>query len=370
MARIYLLITMALFAFFGLALSGADEPDFQVKHLVSGLEHPWSMVFLPDGRILVTERPGRLRLIENMRLKQQAVSGLPRIAAEGQGGLLDIILHPDYENNRWLYFSYAEPGSGGLGTAVARARLVGMQLQDLQVIFRLSRKSSGGRHFGSRLLFDRAGYLYITVGERGERQRAQDLNDHAGSVIRLHDDGRIPKDNPFVDRFDAKDEIFSYGHRNPQGIALHPQSGEIWLHEHGPRGGDELNIIQAGRNYGWPVITYGAEYGTRFSIGEGTHKVGMEQPLHFWVPSIAPSGMAFYSGDKFPQWRNSLFIGSLKFKLLVRLELRAGQVIKEQRLLKGELGRIRDVRNGPDGYLYLLVDADDGKLVRLEPVKK
>lgn len=344
----------------------ADKP-FNVHTIVSGLEHPWGMAFLPDGRILVTERPGRLRLIENNQLHSNPISGLPSIAAVGQGGLLDIILHPDYKKNGWLYFSYSAVGPDGIGTEVARAKLDGMALKDMQVLFRMQPKSRGGRHFGSRLAIDHDHYLYITVGERGDRPRAQRLDDHGGSVIRLHDDGRVPANNPFVNLRNAKPEIFSYGHRNPQGLALHPKSGDVWAHEHGPQGGDEINIIMPGRNYGWPVITYGVNYVIGTKIGEGTKKRGMEQPLYYWDPSIAPSGMAFYTGNKFPQWRDNLFIGSLKFRLLVRLELDGSRVVREERLLKGELGRIRDVANGPDGYLYLLTDEANGKLVQLVP---
>lgn len=345
-----------------------NSGPFTVTTITDGLEHPWSMAFLPDGRMLVTERPGRLRLIENGRLDPVPVTGLPAIRQHGQGGLLDVVLHPDYEKNGWIYFSYAGADASGIGTEVGRGRLKAHRIVDWQLLFSMQPKSGSGHHFGSRLVFDRDGYLFITLGERGERFRAQDLNDHAGSVIRLLDDGRIPADNPFVDRPDARPEIYSYGHRNLQGAALHPVTGELWTHEHGPQGGDELNIIRRGRNYGWPVITYGKEYGTGFDIGEGTHKKGMEQPLYYWVPSIAPSGMAFYTGDRFPDWRGNLFIGSLKFKLLVRLTLDGPRVIDEQRLLQGKLGRIRDVRSGPDGYLYLLTDADNGKLVRLEPL--
>ncbi len=344
---------------------------FKIEIIASGLEHPWGMAFLPDGRILVTERPGRLRIIEGGKLLPKPVEGLPAIEPIGQGGLLDIALHPDYQNNGWLYFSYAEPNKGLLfskyGTAVARARLDGNRLKDLQVIFSMNKKSSGGRHFGSRIVFDRKNYLYITVGERGERKRAQDLNDHAGSVIRLHDDGRIPEDNPFTKTKNARPEIYSYGHRNPQGIALHPETGEVWLHEHGPQGGDEINRIGPGRNYGWPVISYGVNYSSGTKIGEGTHKSGLEQPIHYWTPSIAPSGMAFYTGDAFKEWQGSLFVGALKFQLLVRLELNNNKIIKEERLLVGQLGRIRDVRNGPDGFLYLLIDDDEGAIVRLLP---
>lgn len=344
-----------------------DESGFRAVTISEGLEHPWSVAFLPDGRMLVTERPGRLRVIKDGKLDPRPVAGLPEITASGQGGLLDIVLHPDYQQNGWLYFSYVAFGTGGMGTRVARARLDGMQLHDLELLFQQNIGSMSGRHFGSRLLFDREGFLYITVGERGDQRRAQRLNDHAGSVIRLHDDGRIPQDNPFLSRADAAPEIFSYGHRNPQGIALHPQTGEVWLHEHGPQGGDELNIVRSGQNYGWPVITYGVEYGIGTQIGEGTHKAGMVQPIYYWVPSIAPSGMSFYDGERFPQWRGSIFIGSLKFGLLTRLVLHDGEVVKEERLLRGRLGRIRDVRTGPDGLLYLLTDASNGRLVRLEP---
>lgn len=347
--------------------SVSSATTFKTVTITNALEHPWSMAFLPDGDILVTERPGRLRLIKDGRLVPQQISGLPDIRATGQGGLLDVVLHPNYEKKGWLYFSYAEPGEGGVATAVSRAKLDGLRLRDVEKIFSMNIKSSGGRHFGSRLVFDNKGYLYITTGDRGKQDRAQLLNDHAGSVIRLHDDGSIPKDNPFVNRADAKAEIYSYGHRNPQGMTLHPQTGDVWLHEHGPQGGDELNRIQAGKNYGWPVITYGVNYFFGTKIGEGTHKPGMEQPLYYWVPSIAPSGMVFYTGDKFPRWKNNLFIGSLKFQLLVRLELDGEKVLKEERLLERELGRIRDVRNGPDGFLYLLTDKRNGAVIRLEP---
>lgn len=343
--------------------------DFQVVALTDGLEHPWGMAFLPDGDVLVTERPGRLRIVRNGRLLPEPVSGLPMIEAYGQGGLLDVVLHPDYEKNGWIYLSYAGSDDNGMGTEVGRARLKGNSLVDWQTLFRLLPKSGTGYHFGSRLVFDREGYLYITVGDRGVRNRAQNLDDHAGSVIRLHDDGRVPADNPFINRPGARPEIYSYGHRNPQGAALHPVTGKLWIHEHGPQGGDEINVIQAGANYGWPVISYGEEYGTDTPVGEGTHKAGMQQPIDYWVPSIAPSGMTFYHAERFPQWKGNLFVGSLKFRLLVRLQLDGENVLQEERLLQNELGRIRDVRTGPDGYIYLLTDESNGKLVRLEPVK-
>lgn len=344
------------------------ETDFRVETLTRGLEHPWAVAFLPDGDFLVTERPGRLRLVRaDGSLVEEPVSGLPEIRAQGQGGLLDVALHPLFASNRLVYISYNEPGPGGAGTAVARGRLDGMTLRDVEVIFRLLPKSATGFHFGSRLVFDRDGYLFVTLGDRGDRDRSQDLGDHAGSVIRIHDDGRVPADNPFLDKAGAKPEIYSYGHRNIQGAAINPADGRLWTHEHGPQGGDEINLPEPGVNYGWPVITYGVNYGIGTPIGEGTSRPGMAQPIYQWTPSIAPSGMAFYDGNAFPAWRGDLFVGALKFRLLVRLEIDGNQVVNEERLLQGELGRIRDVRQGPDGYLYLLTDADDGRLARLVP---
>ncbi len=356
----------------GLALSSdaiiSEQASFRIERLTSGLEHPWSLAFLPDGRFLVSERPGRLRMIAaDGRLLAEPIQGLPTLREHGQGGLLDVVLHPKFATNRWVYLSYSEPGRDGFGTTVARGRLDGMQLHDTQVLFRLLPKSSDGRHFGGRLVFDRQGHLFITLGDRGKRQRAQDLGDYAGSLIRLNADGSIPADNPFLNHPKAQPEIYSYGHRNIQGASLHPTSGRLWTHEHGPQGGDEINLPEAGVNYGWPVITHGVNYGTGTRIGEGTAKPGMAEPLYHWIPSIAPSGMAFYSGDQFPAWNGDLFIGSLKFRLLVRLELNGQRVVNEERLLANVLGRIRDVRQGPDGLLYLLTDAKRGELVRLVP---
>jgi glucose/arabinose dehydrogenase len=348
----------------------SEKHAFRVVTLVEGLHHPWSMAWLPDGRMLVTERPGRLRIMSNdFKLDPKPIAGLPQIAAVGQGGLFDVVLHPKYAENSWIYVAYSGPGSGGHGTELMRARLEGHRLTQQQVLFRLEPKSSTGHHFGGRIVFDRQGYVYLTLGDRGDKERAQRLDDHAGSVIRLHDDGRVPKDNPFVDRAGARPEKFTLGNRNMQGAALHPQSSALWTHEHGPQGGDEINVIRAGRNYGWPVITYGANYGTGTRIGEGTHKTGMEQPLYKWVPSIAPSGMAFYEGDKFPNWRGNLLVGALRDEMLVRLELDGEKVTKEERLIRDAIGRIRDVRVGPDGYIYLLSDERSGVLARLEPVK-
>ncbi len=347
----------------------SQKVSLKIEEIIKGLEHPWGLAFLPDGRMLVTERAGRLRIIErNGKLDPRPVRGLPRISAQGQGGLLDVALHPEFPANQFVYLSYSGPGTNGIGTEVARGRWNGTDLENIQVIFRLQPKSHTGRHFGSRLVFDRQSRLYITLGDRGDRPRAQRLDDHAGSVIRLNADGSVPEDNPFVQQAGTFTEIFSYGNRNIQGAALHPVSGELWAHEHGPQGGDELNIIRAGVNYGWPIITYGVNYGIGTSIGEGTHKPGMAQPIHYWVPSIAPSGMTFYTSDRIPQWRGNLLLGSLKFGLLVRLELKGEQVTHEERLLSGELGRIRDVRQGPDGLLYLLTDSSNGSLYRLSPV--
>jgi glucose/arabinose dehydrogenase len=318
--------------------------------------------------MLVTERPGRLRVVgKDGKLALQSVSGLPQIAAHGQGGLLDIALHPRFPQNGLVYLSYAARGDGGVGTEVARGRLSGYRLENVEVIFRQQPKGSTGRHFGSRLLFDREGYLYITLGDRGEMERAQKADDHAGSVIRLHDDGRVPADNPFVGRPGWKPEKYTLGNRNLQGAALHPRTGLLWTHEHGPQGGDEVNVIRPGVNYGWPVITYGVNYGIGTRIGEGAQKAGMAQPLHYWVPSIAPSGMAFYTGDRFPGWRGDLFVGALRDQTLVRLTLDGEKVVSEERMLKNVLGRIRDVRNGPDGFLYLRTDESNGVLARIEP---
>jgi glucose/arabinose dehydrogenase len=348
----------------------SEKHAFRVVTLVRGLQHPWSIAFLPDGRMLVTERPGRLRIVgRDFKVDPNPVEGLPAVTAAGQGGLLDVVLHPQYAQNGWVYWSYNAEGPGGWGTALARGKLAGSRMTDVQVLFSMEPKTRAVHHFGGRIVFDRKGYVYLTLGDRGDMPRAQRMDDHAGSVIRLHDDGRVPADNPFVGRAGAKPEKFTLGNRNMQGAALHPQTGELWTNEHGPQGGDEVNVMRAGRNYGWPVITYGANYVTGTRIGEGTVKAGMEQPLHYWVPSIAPSGMAFYPGDAFPGWRGNLLVGALRDEMLVRLELDGEKVVREERLIKGAIGRIRDVRVGPDGLVYLLTDERDGVIARLEPAK-
>jgi glucose/arabinose dehydrogenase len=344
----------------------SEQATFELVTVTSGLEHPWGMAFLPDDEILITERPGRLRIVRAGVLDPEPVEGVPPVYASGQGGLLDIALDPAFASNQMIYLSYAGEGDGGNSTRVARARLEGGRLEDLEVIFVAEPLVRSSKHFGSRLAFDPQGHLFVTVGERGQGDRAQDPGDHNGSVIRLHPDGRVPEDNPYVAAAGARPEIFSYGHRNPQGLAIHPETGIPGLHEHGARGGDEVNVVRPGVNYGWPVVTYGIDY-SGAPIGEGTHKDGMAQPIHYWVPSIAPSGMAVYDGEAFPEWRGDLFVGALRSQLLARLELAGEQVVAEERLLEGAIGRIRDVEVGPDGFLYLLTDESDGALYRLEP---
>ena len=327
---------------------------------------PWGMAFLPDGDMLITERPGRLRLVRDGTLDPAPIAGVPKVFASGQGGLLDVALDPAFAENQLVYLAYAGVDDDGRSsTRVARGRLEGGELADFEVIFRSNSASGGGRHWGSRLGFDAAGRLYITVGDRGDPDSAQNLSRHAGSVVRIMPNGSVPKDNPFVGVSDALPEIFSYGHRNPQGLAVHPETGRVWTQEHGPRGGDEVNLIEAGANYGWPEISWGINYGGT-PVGSGLREMdGMAQPAHFWDPSIAPSGMTFYDGDAFPEWQGDLFVGALKFQLLARLEMDGDEVVGEERLLEGELGRIRDVRTGPDGLLYILTDASDGALYRL-----
>ena len=346
-----------------------DRHAVRVRILTRGLKHPWSLAFLPDGRMLVTERSGRLRYVAaDGTLDPTPISGLPEsLSARRQGGLHDVALHPRFSQNRLVYFAYAGKGTGGYGTELARGRLDGYRLTGVKVLFRALPKSWGGRHFGGRVVFDGSGQVFLTLGDRGDGPRAQDPGDHAGSIIRLTEDGGIPRDNPYRSVAGARPEIYTLGNRNVQGAAMNPWTRELWTHEHGPQGGDEVNVIRAGVNYGWPVITYGRNYGTGTRIGEGTHKQGIAQPLHQWTPSIAPSGMAFYDGDRFPGWRGNLLVGALKFQLLVRLALDGERVVREERILKGVIGRIRDVRVGADGYVYLLSDERDGVIARLEP---
>ena len=340
----------------------------RVQTVAQGLEHPWGLVFLPDGRMLVTERPGRVRLVEPDGRLSEPLASVPRVQASGQGGLLDVALDPRFADNRLVYLAYAEPGEGRTaGTAVARGRLGEGRLEDVQVVYRQQPKVEGANHFGSRLVFARDGTLFVTQGDRFTyRDGAQDLSVGFGKIVRINSDGSVPRDNPFVDRAGARPEIWSYGHRNIQSAALHPQTGQLWTVEHGARGGDELNRPEAGKNYGWPVITYGVDY-SGAKIGEGTAKPGMEQPIYYWDPVIAPSGMVFYTGAAFPDWQGSILIGSLRPGLLVRLTLEDGRVTGEERYLSDLGERIRDVRQGPDGLVYLLTDSRDGRLLRVLP---
>jgi len=354
-----------------LRASSAAGP-FTVTEVARGLEHPWSLAFLPDGRMLVTERPGRLRIVTADGKVSSPVSGVPPVHAVGQGGLLDVVASPDFATDRTIFLSFAQPADGGARTAVARAELhadaAGGSLRGTAVIFAQKHAPGGGHHWGSRIVFARDGTLYVTLGDRySHRDRAQDLDSHFGKIVRIRRDGSVPADNPFAKTPGALPEIWSIGHRNLQGAAVHPVTGRLWTHEHGPQGGDEVNVGKAGANYGWPVISFGREYVTGRRIGEGTSRAGIEPPLHQWTPSIAPSGMAFYTGTQFPAWRGSVFVGSLKFRMLSRLEFDGERFVREERLLEGIGERIRDVRQGPDGLIYLLTDSANGRLLRLAP---
>ena len=362
------LASFSLYILAALAGSGAQAQSLRAETVASGLDHPWAVAFLAEGRYLVTERPGRMRVVDAQGRLSEALAGVPRVVAGGQGGLLDLVLDSGFAINRTLYFCYSEPGAGGNSTAMARARLSDDQrsLQDVKVIFSARPKVDSRMHFGCRIVEARDGTLFLALGERNSRRDdAQGLDTHHGKVVRVHKDGGVPKDNPFVGRPGALPEIWSYGHRNAQAAALGPDDG-LWVIEHGPQGGDEINLVQPGHNYGWPVITYGENYGGG-KMGEGTQKPGMDQPMHYWVPSIAPSGMAFLTSDRYgAATRGNLFVGSLKFGYLDRIELAGGKVAREHKLLQG-IGRVRDVRQGPDGLLYLVTDENDGKLVRVLP---
>ena len=352
--------------------------NYRIITVAEGLENPWSMAFLPNGDMLVTERPGRLRVIRKGKLLPEPVAGVPTVRRGGQGGLLDVVAHPAFATNRLVYLSYSKPSADTLQgtTVVVRGRFENDRLTNVQEIFEGKLWSQGRGHHGSRLAFDRNGFLYITLGDRmvppaGDlaAHPAQDLSNHFGTIVRLHDDGRVPADNPFVNRSGALPEIWTYGHRNVQGFAIHPTTGEVWATEHGPQGGDELNLIEPGKNYGWPVIGFGMNYRTGAAIHTGTHREGMEQPKHLWVPSIATSGLLFYTGDKFSEWKNSLFVGGMAGEVLVRLTFDGQRVTNEERLVQ-RMGRIRDVRQGPDGFIYLAIDHRGGQrtpILRLEP---
>ncbi|WP_312861474.1 PQQ-dependent sugar dehydrogenase [Segnochrobactrum spirostomi] len=352
----------------------ATSRDYKlaVTKVVGGLVHPWSLAFLPDGAMLVTERPGRLRLIENGKLDPEPVAGLPAVFAQGQGGLLDLALDPDFAKTGLVYFSYAEPRQGGAGTTLARGQLVReggkARLENVEVIFRQEPALPGGIQFGSRFAIASNGTLYVTLGDRRQADLAQKLDNDVGKVIRIDRDGSIPKSNPFVGRDGARPEIWAYGFRNGQGAAIDPATGQLWTVDHGAKGGDEINHPEAGKNYGWPVITYGVDY-SGAKIGIGTSAPGMEQPVYYWDPSIAPSGLAIYDGALFPKWKGDLLVGALKGQILVRLDRENGRIVDEERMMKGLIGRIRDVRVGPDGAIWLLTDEENGGLYRVIPAK-
>jgi aldose sugar dehydrogenase len=338
--------------------------------IAKGLEHPWSVAFLPDKRMLITERPGRLRLVEPDGRLSEPLAGVPQVYARGQGGLLDVAISPTFDKDRLVYLSFAEPGEGGAGTAVARGRLGERGIENMQVTWRQQPKVGGSNHWGSRIVFRSDGTLFVTLGERfNHSDKAQDLSGTLGKIVRINPDGTAPPDNPFVNRAGVRPEIWSYGHRNVQAAALSAETGQLWTVEHGARGGDELNHPEAGKNYGWPVISYGTHY-SFLKIGEGTAKQGMEQPVYYWDPVIAPSGMVVYTGDLFTGWKNNFLIGSLTPGLLVRLVMKDGKVAQEERYLGDLRERIRDVRQAPDGSLYLLTDARNGQILRITPAAK
>jgi glucose/arabinose dehydrogenase len=353
--------------------------DYRVVTVVDGLVQPWSIAFLPGGDTLITERPGRLRILRGGKLLPQAVEGVPSVLYQGQGGLLEVASHPNFASNRLLYLSYSKPiGDGKQGTtAVVRGRFESDRLTGVEQIFQSV--SQGRGHYGGKLAFDRNGYLFISLGDRQvppegnlEAHPAQDLTNHHGKMIRIHDDGKVPTDNPFVNRAGARPEIWSYGHRNMQGLAIHPETNDVWADEHGPQGGDELNRVGAGSNYGWPVIGFGVNYNTGLAIHSGTHRDGMEQPVNVWVPSIGISGLMIYTGDRFPQWKGNFFAGGMVGERLVRLTMQGTRVASTELLVQG-MGRIRDVRQSPDGFIYLVTEDRDGKptpVMRLEPVER
>lgn len=340
--------------------------DFEVVTIAEDLNNPWGMTWLPDGRMLVTERSGEILVIENDKYSGKKLQGVPEVYDKNQGGLLDIQLHPDYGNNGWIYFSFSKPGDGGGSTAIMRAKLDGDNLTDKELLYESFPKTKSGVHFGSRIDF-KDGYVFFTIGERGEMDNAQSVGNPYGKVHRLHENGDVPEDNPFVKIPDAVKSIWSYGHRNPQGMQFHPETGELWSHEHGPKGGDELNVVIEGKNYGWPEISYGINYDGSI-LTEETEKEGMMQPVHYWDPSIAPCGMTFVSSDRYPEWKNNILLGSLKFQYLCRVVLDGeGEYVEEEKLLEG-IGRVRHVAQSPDGYIYVAVEGP-GKIVKLMPKK-
>lgn len=343
-----------------------EDADFnyRVEVLAEGLQNPWGMAFLPDGRILIAERPGQMRIYADGQLLEESVGGMPPVWANGQGGLLDVVLHPDYDKNGWIYLGYARPGSRGGNTAISRVRLEGNQITEEELLFHGQPHTTAGHHFGTRILFDEDHYMFFTIGDRGVMENAQDLANHNGKMLRLHDDGRIPEDNPFVGHRNAMPEIWNYGHRNIQGMAWHPLTDELWTHEHGPRGGDEINIERPGENYGWPLATHGINYNGTI-ITPDTTLPGMVDPILHWTPSIAPCGMAFVTSEHYPGWENSLLVGALAGKHIQRLVFDGEQLLHTERLLEGR-ARFRAISQGPDGYIYVLTEGP-GEFFRIVP---
>ncbi|MES2652204.1 MAG: PQQ-dependent sugar dehydrogenase [Bacteroidota bacterium] len=345
--------------------------DFNVETVVTGLSMPWATAFLPNGDMLVTERAGKLRLVKDGKLDPVEITGLPKVFYRGQGGLLDVVLHPDYAKNGWIYLSYSSPKAegeegddNGANTALMRAKLKDHALTDVQVIFKALPNVRSTPHFGGKIVFDKKGYVFLSLGERGKQDAAQELSKDQGKVVRLHEDGKIPADNPFVKTPGAKPEIWSYGHRNPQGMVMHPSTGVLWEHEHGPQGGDELNIVEKGKNYGWPLITFGIGYDNSI-ISKDTARAGLEQPVTYWKPSIAPCGMDFITSDKYKGWKGDLLVGSLKFNYIQHLVVRGNKVLSREIILE-KIGRVRDIRQAPDGFIYVVVE-DKGSVVRVRP---
>jgi glucose/arabinose dehydrogenase len=367
-----LTIALALLAFPAIAHAQtfkSSAGNLKVETIAEGLSQPWALAFLPDGRMLVTERPGRMRIVTPDGKLSAPLQGVPKVTASGQGGLHDVVLDRNFVQNKIIYFCFAEPASGRARTAMARAALGDGKLDDVKVIFHQDGPPSSGNHFGCRIAQSADKNLFLTMGDHFTyRDEAQNLGNHLGKIVRIKPDGSVPGDNPFIGRNDAWPEIWSYGHRNSQGAAIHPATGKLWEHEHGPRGGDEINIPEKGKNYGWPVIGYGIDY-SGAKIHGSTSKPGMKQPIKYWAPSIAPSGMAFYTADLFPTWKGSLFVGALVGQMLVRLTLDGETVTGEERLLQGLRERIRDVRVGPDGALYLVTDNSAGRILRVAPAK-
>jgi aldose sugar dehydrogenase len=344
----------------------SEKHKFRVDTITNDLQNPWGMTFLKDGRILITERAGEIRIVKDGKLLDEKVQGVPEVFAHGQGGLMEITTHPDYASNGWIYLAYSKKGEGGGGTVIARAKMEGNSLTELTELFSAQPFTDAGVHFGCRIVFDGKGYMYFSSGERGNKPNSQDLGNHLGKILRLHDDGRVPSDNPFVNKQGARPEIWSYGHRNPQGLIYDKATNTLWDVEHGPKGGDELNKVEKGRNYGWPEITYGIDYDGSI-ISELKEKEGMEQPVRYWVPSIAPCGMTKVDSDKFPKWKNNFLIGALAHTHVARVELNDGKYVTEEKLLD-KIGRVRHVAQSPDGYIYVVTESP-GMMVRLVPAE-